>query len=192
MTGARLLLRTGQGEHLRQTVLLAARYAALWLRSLSTHTRTSASISRSATCRPRALAQMDRLEGFVAARKRNFAYLKDRLQSMEQFLVLPEATPGSDPSWFGFLLTLRDEAQTRRVDLLQYLDQYKIGTRLLFAGNLTRQPSMVGRQYRVSGDLANTDRIMNDTFWVGVYPGLTEEMLSFVADKIEAYFGANF
>ena len=139
-----------------------------------------------------ALAQMDRLEGFVAARKRNFAYLKDRLQSMEEFLVLPEATPGSDPSWFGFLLTLRDEAQTRRVDLLQYLDQYKIGTRLLFAGNLTRQPSMAGRQYRVSGDLVNTDKIMNDTFWVGVYPGLTEEMLSFVADKIEAYFGVNF
>ena len=139
-----------------------------------------------------ALAQMDRLEGFIAARKRNFAYLKDRLQSMTEFLVLPEPTPGSDPSWFGFLMTLRDGAQTRRVDLLQYLDQYKIGTRLLFAGNLTRQPSMVGRQYRVSGDLANTDKIMNDTFWVGVYPGLTEEMLDFVAAKIEAYFGVNF
>jgi CDP-4-dehydro-6-deoxyglucose reductase, E1 len=139
-----------------------------------------------------ALAQMDRLEGFIAARKRNFAYLKDRLQSVSEFLVLPQPTAGSDPSWFGFLLTLRDEAQTRRVDLLQYLDQYKIGTRLLFAGNLTRQPSMAGWQYRVSGDLANTDKIMNDTFWVGVYPGLTEEMLSFVADKIEAYFGVNF
>ena len=82
--------------------------------------------------------------------------------------------------------------RSRRVDLLEYLDQYKIGTRLLFAGNLTRQPSMAGRQYRVSGDLANTDRIMNDTFWIGVYPGLTEEMLDFVAAKIEAYFGVNF
>ena len=105
--------------------------------------------------------------------------------------MLPEPTPGSDPSWFGFLMTLRDEAQTRRVDLLQYLDQYKIGTRLLFAGNLTRQPSMAGRQYRVSGDLANTDKIMNDTFWVGVYPGLSEEMLDFVAEKIE-HTGVNF
>jgi CDP-4-dehydro-6-deoxyglucose reductase, E1 len=139
-----------------------------------------------------ALAQMDRLDGFIAARKHNFAYLRNRLRSVEDFLVLPEATAGSDPSWFGFLLTLRPEAQTRRVELLEYLDQHKIGTRLLFAGNLTRQPSMVGRGYRVSGDLANTDRIMNDTFWVGVYPGITEEMMDFVATKIEAYFGVNF
>jgi len=139
-----------------------------------------------------ALAQMDRLAGFIAARKRNFAYLKDRLRSVKEFLVLPEATAGADPSWFGFLLTLRDEARSRRVDLLEYLDQNKIGTRLLFAGNLIRQPSMVGRNFRVFGDLVNTDKIMNDTFWVGVYPGLTEEMLDFVAGKIEAYFGVNF
>jgi len=139
-----------------------------------------------------ALAQMDRLEGFIAARKHNFAYLKQRLRSVEEFLVLPEPTAGSDPSWFGFLLTLRDQAQSRRVDLLEYLDQYKIGTRLLFAGNLIRQPSMVGRNFRIAGDLANTDKIMNDTFWVGVYPGLTEAMLDFVAEKIEAYFGVNF
>jgi CDP-6-deoxy-D-xylo-4-hexulose-3-dehydrase len=139
-----------------------------------------------------ALAQMDRLEGFIAARRHNFAWLKNRLRSMEEFLVLPEATPGSDPSWFGFPLTLRDTVQTTRVALLQYLDQHKIGTRLLFAGNLTRQPSMIGRKYRVSGPLANTDKIMNDTFWIGVYPGLTEEMLDYVAGKIEAYFGVNF
>jgi len=135
---------------------------------------------------------MDRLEGFIAARKHNFNYLKHRLRSVEEFLILPEATAQSDPSWFGFLLTLRDEAQSRRVDLIEYLDQNKIGTRLLFAGNLTRQPSMVGREFRVSGDLRNTDKIMNDTFWVGVYPGLTEEMLDFVAGKIESYFGVNF
>ncbi len=89
-------------------------------------------------------------------------------------------------------MTLRDKADSRRVDLIEYLDQNQIGTRLLFAGNLTRQPSMVGRSYRVSGDLTNTDKIMNDTFWVGVYPGLTEEMLDFVAGKIESYFGVNF
>ena len=139
-----------------------------------------------------ALAQMDRLDGFIAARKRNFAYLHERLRAVEEFLVLPEATPRSDPSWFGFLLTLREQAATRRVELLEYLDQHRIGTRLLFAGNLTRQPSMIGRKYRVSGSLATTDRIMNDTFWVGVYPGITEEMLDFVAAKIEAYFGVNF
>jgi CDP-4-dehydro-6-deoxyglucose reductase, E1 len=139
-----------------------------------------------------ALAQMDRLEGFIATRKRNFTWLKDRLRSVEELLVLPESTPGSDPSWFGFPLTLRDDAQTGRVALLQYLDQYKIGTRLLFAGNLTRQPSMAGRQYRVSGVLTNTDRIMNDTFWIGVHPGLSEEMLDYVAGKIETYFGVNF
>jgi len=139
-----------------------------------------------------ALAQMDRLDGFVAARRRNFDYLRERLRSVEEFVVLPEPTQGANPSWFGFLLTLKESAQTRRVDLLQYLDQYKIGTRLLFAGNLTRQPSMRGRQYRVSGELPNTDRIMNDTFWIGVHPGLNEEILDFVANKIEAYFGANF
>jgi CDP-6-deoxy-D-xylo-4-hexulose-3-dehydrase len=138
------------------------------------------------------LAQLDRLEEFVAARKRNFAYLKNRLKSCEEFLVLPEATPNSDPSWFGFLLTLRPEANVNRVDLLTYLDQYKIGTRLLFAGNLTRQPYMVGRNYRVSGELTNTERVMNDTFWIGVYPGLTEEMLNFVCEKLEAFFGMNF
>ncbi|HET7033728.1 MAG TPA: lipopolysaccharide biosynthesis protein RfbH, partial [Casimicrobiaceae bacterium] len=84
-----------------------------------------------------ALAQMDRLDGFIAARRRNFGYLRERLRSVEEFLVLPEATPRSDPSWFGFLLTLREQAATRRVELLEYLDQHRIGTRLLFAGNLT-------------------------------------------------------
>jgi len=139
-----------------------------------------------------ALAQMDRLDGFVAARRRNFDYLRERLRSVEEFVVLPEPTQGANPSWFGFLLTLKESAQTRRVDLLQYLDQYKIGTRLLFAGNLTRQPSMRGRQYRVSGELPNTDRIMNDTFWIGVYPGLTEPMLDHAVESIETYLGLRF
>jgi CDP-6-deoxy-D-xylo-4-hexulose-3-dehydrase len=138
------------------------------------------------------LAQMDKLDSFVQARKDNFAYLKNRLSSCEEFLVLPEATPNSDPSWFGFLMTIRPESDIRRVDLINYLDQNKIGTRLLFAGNLTRQPYMLGRNFRISGDLTNTDFVMNNSFWVGVYPGLTEEMLSFIADKIEAFFGVNF
>lgn len=138
------------------------------------------------------LAQMERVDGFVAARKHNFAYLKARLQSCEEFLILPEATPDSDPSWFGFPITLRANSPVSRVDLLTYLDQQRIGTRLLFAGNLTRQPYMIGRNYRVSGELGNSDIIMNDTFWVGVYPGLTETHLDFVADHIERFLGVAF
>jgi CDP-4-dehydro-6-deoxyglucose reductase, E1 len=138
------------------------------------------------------LAQLDRAQGFVEARKQNFAYLKDRLKSCEEFLILPEATPNSVPSWFGFPITIKPEANCNRVDFLTYLDQYKIGTRLLFAGNLTRQPYMTGRNYRVSGELTNTDIVMNNTFWVGVYPGLSKEMLDFVAEKIETFLGVNF
>lgn len=138
------------------------------------------------------LAQMDKLEGFIQARKDNFKFLYERLQSCQDFLILPEATPNSDPSWFGFLMTIKPEANIRRMDLLSYLDQEKIGTRLLFAGNLTRQPYMQGRNYRVSGDLTHTDTVMNDSFWVGVYPGLTKEMLDFMASKIESYLGVGF
>jgi CDP-6-deoxy-D-xylo-4-hexulose-3-dehydrase len=138
------------------------------------------------------LAQIDRAEGFIQARKDNFAYLTERLQSCAEFVILPVATENSDPSWFGFPMTLKPEANVARVDLLTYLDQHKIGTRLLFAGNLTRQPYMVGRNYRVSGELTNTDRVMNDTFWIGVYPGLTREMLDFAIEKLESFFGVNF
>lgn len=138
------------------------------------------------------LAQLDKLDGFVKARKDNFNYLRDRLKSCEEFLILPEATENSDPSWFGFLITIKAEANIRRVDLLEYLDQNKIGTRLLFAGNLTRQPYMIGRNFRVSGELTNTDVVMNDSFWIGVYPGLSREMLDFTVEKIESYFGVNF
>jgi CDP-6-deoxy-D-xylo-4-hexulose-3-dehydrase len=139
-----------------------------------------------------ALAQLDRLDGFIAARKSNFAYLRDRLKSCETFLHLPEATPDSDPSWFGFPVILKEGSGVRRVDLLNFLDQNKIGTRLLFAGNLTRQPYMIGQNFRVSGDLTNTDVVMNQTFWLGVYPGLTKEMLDFIVEKIETFLGVNF
>lgn len=136
-----------------------------------------------------ALAQMDRLPGFIEARKQNFQFLKSRLAGLEEFLLLPEATPNSDPSWFGFPISLREDAPTSRVDLLKYLDQHKIGTRLLFAGNLTRQPYFQGRTYRTSGELKNTDIVMNQTFWIGVYPGLSETMLDYVGDKLETFFG---
>lgn len=139
-----------------------------------------------------ALAQMDKLPGFIEARKRNFDYLKSKLASVEEFFVLPEPTPGSEPSWFGFPITIRESASFSRVDLLTYLDQYKVGTRLLFAGNLTRQPYMKGLNYRVEGKLEQTDRIMNQTFWLGVFPGLTTEMLDYVADRLETFAGVNF
>jgi len=138
------------------------------------------------------VAQIDRAAGFIQARKDNFKFLKERLQTCTEFLILPEATEHSDPSWFGFPMTIKPESNVSRVDLLQYLDQHKIGTRLLFAGNLTRQPYMVGRNYRVSGELSNTDIVMNDTFWIGVYPGLTKEMLEYAATKIEEFFGVGF
>lgn len=138
------------------------------------------------------LAQLDRVDEFVQARKDNFQYLKNRLKSCEEFLVLPEATENTDPSWFGFPLTLKADAPCSRLDLLTYLDQQKVGTRLLFAGNLTRQPYMADRQYRVSGELTNTDTVMNQTFWIGVYPGLGQDMLDYVADQIETFLGVNF
>jgi CDP-6-deoxy-D-xylo-4-hexulose-3-dehydrase len=135
------------------------------------------------------VAQMGRLDEFIAARRSNFAHLKARLAACEEFLMLPEATPNSDPSWFGFLLTLRENAPCNRVDLLRYLDQHKIGTRLLFAGNVTRQPYMQGRDYRIAGTLANADIITERSFWIGVYPGLTTEMLDYAADRISEFLG---
>ena len=138
------------------------------------------------------LAQLERAPEFIAQRKANFAFLKERLASCEEFLILPQATPNSDPSWFGFPITLRDNAPVSRIELLSYLDQNRIGTRLLFAGNLTRQPYMIGRNYRVSGDLTNTDIVMNNTFWIGVQPALSREMLEFAAGKIENYLGLGF
>ena len=139
-----------------------------------------------------ALAQMDRLEEFIAKRRANFAYLKNRLQSCADFLHLPEATPHSEPSWFGFPLILKETAGVQRADLINYLEQNKIGTRLLFAGNLTKQPYMAGRNYRVASSLANTDVVMNQTFWLGTFPALGEPQLDYIADKLEAFFGLNF
>lgn len=138
------------------------------------------------------VAQLDRIDDFVQARRDNFSWLKTRLASCEGQLLLPVATPRSDPSWFGFPITIRAEAGVERVDLLNYLDQHKIGTRLLFAGNLIRQPYMIGRNYRVSGTLENTDTVMLKTFWLGTYPGLTDEMLEYVATTLETFLGVNF
>lgn len=139
-----------------------------------------------------ALAQMDRLEEFIAKRRANFVYLKAKLASVEQFLHLPEATPNSEPSWFGFPLIVKDTAGVKRADLINFLEENKIGTRLLFAGNLIKQPYMAGSTFRVSGELTNTDVVMNQTFWLGTFPGLGEPQLDYIADKLEEFFGVNF
>jgi CDP-4-dehydro-6-deoxyglucose reductase, E1 len=138
------------------------------------------------------LAQLEKAARFVQARKDNFAFLSRRLKACEEFLQLPCATEHSDPSWFGFPMTLREACPVSRLDLVTYLDQQKVGTRLLFAGNLTRQPSMVGAKYRVSGELTHTDGVMNRTFWIGVHPALTPEMLEFAASSIESFLGVAF
>ncbi len=139
-----------------------------------------------------ALAQLAKAPIFIQQRKNNFKFLKERLKTCEEFLQLPEATMHSDPSWFGFPITVKESSPVSRLELTTYLDQKKIGTRLLFAGNLIRQPYMAGVKYRVSGSLENTDNVMNNTFWIGVQPSLSQEALEYVVAQIEAYLGINF
>ena len=138
------------------------------------------------------LAQLDKLEFFIQRRRENYTYLRSRLETLSDFLELPEPTPNSNPSWFGFPLTLKASAGVTRVELTRFLDNNKIGSRLLFAGNLLKQPYFKNVQYKVVGDLINTDITMNNTFWIGVQPALTQEQLDFVADKLEEFFGVNF
>ena len=135
------------------------------------------------------LAQLDRLEGFVEQRKANFDFLLKRFKSLEELLILPTPTLHSEPSWFGFPVTLRSTSPVGRLELLTYLEQEKVGTRLLFAGNLVRQPYMAGKNYRVSNELTHTDRVMNDTFWIGLQPALTQDMLNYSASTIANYLG---
>lgn len=134
------------------------------------------------------VAQLDRVEGFITARKHNFAALTDRLSRFEDRMILPKATPGSDPSWFGFPITLREGLPFSREDLLAELNAHKIGTRLLFGGNVIRQPYMKNYNYRVAGDLTNSDIVTERTFWIGLYPGLNASHFDFVADRFAAFF----
>ncbi len=135
------------------------------------------------------LAQLDRLDSFVELRRRNWTYLQTSLKDLEEFLVLPKATEKSDPSWFGFALTVKKGSPKTRNQIVQELNQKKIGTRLLFGGNLLRQPAFIGTPRRVIGDLKNTDQIMNDTFWIGVWPGLSTDMLDYMVATIHELFG---
>ena len=138
------------------------------------------------------LAQLGKLDYFIEKRRSNYSYLHNKLQTLTEFLQLPEPTPNSNPSWFGFPITLKDDCGVKRVDVTKFLDSHKIGSRLLFAGNLLKQPYFKDVKYRVVGDLTHTDKTMNDTFWIGVQPALNEEHLDFVVEKLEEFFGLNF
>jgi len=134
------------------------------------------------------LAQLERLEHFIIKRKENFNFLYKNLKNLEEFLILPEAEKNSDPSWFGFPLSLRKNNKFNRHDLIKYLNDNKIGTRLLFSGNLIKQPYMRDVNFKVQGELKNTDFVMENTFWIGLYPGLSLKHLDYSCNKIKYYF----
>ena len=130
------------------------------------------------------LAQLEKLNSFIEKRRFNWNYLRENLSDLENLLLLPEKTANSDPSWFGFAITVKPECKVTRNQIVAKLNEKNIGTRLLFGGNLLKQPAFKNTPRRVSGDLVNTDIILNDTFWIGVWPGLTIEMLDFVVSSI--------
>lgn len=130
------------------------------------------------------LAQLDHVDSFIAARRRNFALLTEMLKPLEDVLILPEATPNSDPSWFGYPITIRPGSGIDREELVEFLNSKKIGTRLLFGGNLLRQPYMKDRNFRVVGELTNADLVTTNTFWIGLYPGLTEAHLAYATEQL--------
>lgn len=133
------------------------------------------------------VAQLDKLPGFIAARRRNWQRLCEGLADLDDVLILPEPTPNSDPSWFGFAMTVRQSAPFKRSDLVAYLENHRIATRLLFGSNLVRQPAFKGHPYRVVGTLDNADVITEGTLWIGVYPGITDEMIDYMLQTIHDF-----
>jgi CDP-6-deoxy-D-xylo-4-hexulose-3-dehydrase len=133
------------------------------------------------------VAQLEKLPDFIRQRRKNFQTLREGLADLQEFLVLPQATPNSDPSWFGFPIGVRPESPFSREDLLRHLAAKRIGTRLLFGGNLTRQPAYRGLTYRVVGDLRNSDWVMNHVFWAGVYPGLKQSSLAYLSRCVREF-----
>ena len=134
------------------------------------------------------LAQLEKLETFVQTRQNNFSYLKKKLAKFEEFLILPEATRNSDPSWFGFPITIKQNKSFSREDLVFFLSKNNVDTRTIFSGNITKQPYFENKKYKIIEKLSNTDTMMNDTFMVGVFPGLTTEMLDYVISQFENFF----
>jgi len=131
------------------------------------------------------LAQLNKLEKFIKKRKENFEFLKNNLAELEDVIILPKKENNSDPSWFGFPISIKNNSKVKRQEVLLKLNDKKIGTRLLFSGNLTKQPAYIGKKFKISGNLEKTDFVMQNTFWIGLYPGLGEEELSFVVKTLK-------
>ncbi|MCG2712468.1 MAG: lipopolysaccharide biosynthesis protein RfbH [Candidatus Omnitrophica bacterium] len=137
------------------------------------------------------VAQLKKLKGFIEKRKDNFAFLHKSLKKFEKYLLLPQATKNSDPSWFGFSILVKENAPFSRNDIVNHLEDSKIATRMLFGGNLTKQPAYAGVKMKVVGKLKNTDLVMNNLFWIGVYPGLTKKMLNYIWGQFDIFFKKN-
>lgn len=139
------------------------------------------------------LAQFEKLPHFIVRRRENFKYLLEKLQKFDKYFILPQYLPEADPSWFGFLLTIKENSGIDRTALIKYFNSKKIGTRLLFAGNITKQPYFINNKigYRVVGELNNTDSIMDNTFWIGVFPGISQAMLDYVIECFEDFLAVN-
>jgi CDP-6-deoxy-D-xylo-4-hexulose-3-dehydrase len=137
------------------------------------------------------LSQLKKADLFIKKRRANHAMLYQKFKSLEEYFILPEATENSDPSWFGFLLTIRDGQKINRNKLVEYLEANKIGTRLLFGGNLTKQPAYKNTSFRILNNLNNTDKVMNDSFWLGVWPGLEESHYDYILNTVNAYLQSN-
>jgi len=136
------------------------------------------------------VAQINKLENFISIRKENHKYYKENLSHLSKHIILPESTENSDPSWFGFAITLKNK-KIKRYDLLKYLEEKKIGSRLLFGGNITKQPYFKGFDYKISSKLTVTDNIMDNTFWIGIYPGINKKMQDYVIENIEYFLNHN-
>lgn len=134
------------------------------------------------------VAQLEKLPRFIVARKKNFAFLKENLKKYDKYLILPDATKKSDPSWFGFPILVKEDAPFARNDIVNYLEQNKIATRMLFGGNLTKQPAYMYAKYRITGGLANTDVVMEQLFWIGVYPGIDKKRLKYICVCFDNFF----
>jgi CDP-6-deoxy-D-xylo-4-hexulose-3-dehydrase len=133
------------------------------------------------------LSQLSKVDQFVAKRRENHKILYDLMKPLEEFFILPEKTPNSDPSWFGFMLTVRDPKRIDRNKLVRYLEEQKIGTRLFFGGNMIKQPAYKNIEKRIVGSLENSDKAMNDSFWIGVWPGLSKIHLNYISERLNSY-----